>query len=235
MILSAYISFLINTPLFFDIEHSEAETLLTCLDADVLYYSAGEEMLTTNTTEEDGFVLLSGQAKQIRRSIPREGIKSVENGENSKESGLQICIIEPGDLYGLNLSESEEADNGVAVVANTHCAVLRFPYETVPAFCTNACPAHKLFIDNLFRLLIAQRKRLSLHNEVLSKHGIREKLLTYLRMHQTAVGETFTIPYNREKLSEHLGVDRSALSRELSNLQAEGVLTFKRSEFKLNQ
>ena len=44
---------------------------------------------------------------------------------------------------------------------------------------------------------------------------------------------TFYIPLNRQQLADYLSVDRSALSAELSRLQAEGKLRFHRSQFTL--
>ena len=41
----------------------------------------------------------------------------------------------------------------------------------------------------------------------------------------------FTIPFNRQQLAEYLGVDRSAMSNELSKMQKEGMLTFSRNQF----
>ena len=44
---------------------------------------------------------------------------------------------------------------------------------------------------------------------------------------------TFTIPYDRQGLADYLNADRSALSSELSKLQKEGVLSYKKNTFSL--
>ena len=44
---------------------------------------------------------------------------------------------------------------------------------------------------------------------------------------------TFTIPYSRIQLADYLNCDRSALSRELSLMQRDGLLETYRSSFKL--
>ena len=36
--------------------------------------------------------------------------------------------------------------------------------------------------------------------------------------------DTFTIPFTRTELAEYLNCERSALSRELSRMQAEGLI-----------
>ena len=42
----------------------------------------------------------------------------------------------------------------------------------------------------------------------------------------------FEIPYSRKDMADFLGVDRSALSRELSRLREEGIIDFDKSTFK---
>ena len=62
----------------------------------------------------------------------------------------------------------------------------------------------------------------------------RDKVLSYLSEQAMAAGSTtFYIPLNRQQLADYLSVDRSALSAELSRLQAEGKLRFHRSQFTL--
>lgn len=67
---------------------------------------------------------------------------------------------------------------------------------------------------------------------ILSQKGLRERILTYLRMQAAKRGvDTFAIPFSREELADFLCVNRSALSHELSLLQQEGVIRFRKNEF----
>ncbi len=43
----------------------------------------------------------------------------------------------------------------------------------------------------------------------------------------------FSIPFDRQQLADYLGVDRSALSNELSKMQKDGLISFKKNEFTL--
>ena len=43
----------------------------------------------------------------------------------------------------------------------------------------------------------------------------------------------FSIPFSRSQLADYLCVDRSALSRELSKMQAEGIISFNKNEFEI--
>ena len=70
---------------------------------------------------------------------------------------------------------------------------------------------------------------------ILSQKGLRERVLTYLTM-QTAKRhtDTFTIPFSREELASYLCVNRSALSHELSLMQREGLISFRKNVFTLH-
>jgi len=70
----------------------------------------------------------------------------------------------------------------------------------------------------------------------LSRKTTSEKLLCYLndqaRLHHS---NEFTIPFDRQALADYLGVERSAMSAEISKLQKQGVLETKRNWFRLHQ
>ena len=66
--------------------------------------------------------------------------------------------------------------------------------------------------------------------------SIRERLLSYLSEQAVEHGSAhFTIPFSRQQLADYLGVDRSALSNELSKMQRDGLLSFRKSEFTLKE
>ncbi len=49
-----------------------------------------------------------------------------------------------------------------------------------------------------------------------------------------AGNSTFQIPYNRQQLADYLGVDRSAMCHELSKMQKEGLISYEKNRFSLN-
>ena len=68
----------------------------------------------------------------------------------------------------------------------------------------------------------------------ISRTSIREKLLTYLTRQAERTGSlTFTIPMGRTELAEYLCTDRSAMTRELSRLRDEGIISFDKRTFTL--
>ena len=66
------------------------------------------------------------------------------------------------------------------------------------------------------------------------KRTTREKLLTFLSIESVKNNsKEFEISYDRQKLADYLGVERSAMSAELSKLRQEGILDTKKNKFKL--
>ena len=68
----------------------------------------------------------------------------------------------------------------------------------------------------------------------LTEPQLRRRILLFLRDRREAAGsDYFRVPYSRQEMAEVLGVNRSALSRELGRMQREGLLEFYRSSFRL--
>ena len=47
------------------------------------------------------------------------------------------------------------------------------------------------------------------------------------------MGKAFTVPLSREEMALYLGCDRSALSRELARMKADGLIDYIRNSFKV--
>ena len=90
------------------------------------------------------------------------------------------------------------------------------------------------YLGNL--LAISSQKNLHMSRHILhtSPKTIRGRLLSYLSFFAQKEGNyEFDIPFDRQQLADYLGVDRSALSNELSKMQREGILSSKKNHFKL--
>ena len=71
----------------------------------------------------------------------------------------------------------------------------------------------------------------NLVDKVLEQEG--EKILSLISMY--AVNSVATLPYDRQEMADYLCIDRASLSRELSKLQKEKILKFKKNKFVLLQ
>lgn len=86
------------------------------------------------------------------------------------------------------------------------------------------------FLICLSHLHMKTEKRLI----ILSKNGLRDRILTYLSMmSQMKKSSDFTIPFSREEMAAYLCVNRSTLSHELSLMRKEGMIDFSKNRFVL--
>ncbi|MBM6925465.1 Crp/Fnr family transcriptional regulator [Pseudoflavonifractor phocaeensis] len=89
----------------------------------------------------------------------------------------------------------------------------------------------------LYNLLtLSTRKNLAWSNRMfcISSRHIRTRLMTYLSSEAVRRGSMeLTIPFDRQQLADYLNVERSALSKELGRMKQEGILTFRKNQFRL--
>lgn len=122
----------------------------------------------------------------------------------------------------------------VDIVANEPTEVLFLQTRAILNHCQKSCYSHRALLGNL--LAISSQKNLHMSRHILhtSPKTIRGRLLSYLSFFAQKEGNyEFDIPFDRQQLADYLGVDRSALSNELSKMQREGILSSKKNHFKL--
>ena len=99
---------------------------------------------------------------------------------------------------------------------------------------SDGSPAHQRVVQNLVRTISDKYFSLSHRIDLLVMKSLRAKVAAYLLSEAArAHSLTFSIPFSRIQLADYLNCDRSALSRELSTMQREGLIDTYRSSFKL--
>ena len=91
-------------------------------------------------------------------------------------------------------------------------------------------------IENLLQNFIISNKNVNLTQKIecMSKRTTKEKILTFLSLESIKThSKEFTISLDRQALANYLGVERSAMSAELSKLRKEGIIEYKKNRFKL--
>ena len=140
-----------------------------------------------------------------------------------------------GELFGESFACAGISSLPVSVIATEDSTVLRIDCCRITRSCSNACEFHSRLILNLLQVMAA--KNLAFHKklEITAKRTTREKLMAYLLWQAKVQGtDSFTIPFDRQGLADYLGVERSAMSAELSKLRKDGIIDFDRSRFTLH-
>ena len=89
--------------------------------------------------------------------------------------------------------------------------------------------------DRFLRMLTLKTLSMNDRIQILSKPTIRQKLMTLFSQYAAREGHMFNLPFDRSDMAVYLGVNRSALSRELSLMKKEGIIDFYKNSFSLPQ
>ena len=141
-------------------------------------------------------------------------------------------VLKPGEIYGADLVWTKSRISPYYARAAENVELLVFPGKIIwdPGFLPELI--RRTLTDRLLVLLAQSNMKKEYRLAILSRKGIRDRILTYLTMQAAKrQTDTFEIPFNREELASFLCVNRSALSHELSLMQKEGLISFRKNRF----
>jgi CRP-like cAMP-binding protein len=213
-----YLNELKNCALFNGISDEDLPAMLSCLGARVAEVEKNQIIFEEGSDAKTIGVVLSGSVQLVRDDY--YGNRSI------------VALISPGELFGESFACARVESLPVSMTASADGRVLLLDFSRIVTTCSNACQFHSRMIFNLLRLVAEKNLVFNQKIEITSRRTTREKLMTYL-MYQAKLNKSssFTIPYDRQGLADYLGVERSALSAEISRLRAEGIIESRKSEF----
>ena len=184
----------------------------------------------TKRYKKDALILHAGE-KADRMGIVLQGSVTVETNDIWGNCTI-LSHVDAGGFF----AETYAFLGGVMlvdVVANEDCEMLFLRVGELQ----NA-PAekgwHAKLIQNL--LSVSMHKNLTLAGRSFhtAPKSIRGKVLSYLNTVSIQARSTeFDIPFDRQQLADYLNVERTALSKELSKMRADGLIRCHRNHFVL--
>lgn len=140
----------------------------------------------------------------------------------------------PGHTLGTDLICTRSRRSPYYAVAAGPIQILRLPAALLLEPGGLSGETREVLWRNLLTLLSDESLRKHYRLAILAQRGLRDRVLVYLTMQAERRGtSTFRIPFSREELAAFLCVNRSALSHELSLMEAEGLIRFRKNEFTL--
>lgn len=140
----------------------------------------------------------------------------------------------PGYTLGTDLICTRSRRSPYYAAAAGELRILRLPASLLLEPGELSGEARETVWRNLLTLLSDDSLRKHYRLAILAQRGLRDRVLVYLTMQAQRRGaSTFRIPFSREELAAFLCVNRSALSHELSRMEAEGLIRFRKNEFTL--
>lgn len=214
--------FLAKTLLFQGITPEEIKDMMGCLEGQKKIFDKGEVIYHVGEIAEKAGLVLSGSVH-------------VENDDVWGNRTL-LAYVGTGQMFAENYVCVSGEPMMVRVTVAERAEILFLNLGQSLQTCSHNYGAHGRLIQNL--LIISARKSLNLSRRIFytTSKSIRGRLLSYLSDQATHFGSLeFDIPFNRQQLADYLGVDRSAMSNELSKMQKEGLLTFRKNHFCIKQ
>lgn len=212
---------LAKTGLFRGFTGEEVEGVLGCLSARPVRYRKGEFVFHMGDTITSVGMVLEGSVQIIH--------------EDAWGDRQVLARMGHGQLFGESYACAAGEPLMVSVVALEDSQVLFLDVKKMMTVCSSACRFHSRLIQNLLSIMAVRNLTLTAKIDHMGRRTIRDKVLSYLSWQSEKQGKRkFDIPFNRQQLADYLAVDRSALSAELSKMQKEGMIEFKRNHFCLS-
>lgn len=143
-----------------------------------------------------------------------------------KGNGALIAQFHPGDLFAEALCIAKAPDSLYELYTSDDSEIL---FMTVPEFTSLkncGCTYRFLVMEHLMKMVAEGNVRLLMKIQILTQNTLREKLMLYFSVLSRQQGTaTVTLPFGRDKLAFYLASDRSAVSREMSRMQKDGLIT----------
>ena len=215
-----FLSVLSRCQLFAGLNNQDLIAILACLDARVhgvaknsAVFSEGEQAVYVG-------IVLSGNVQIVKEDY--YGNRSI------------VAVAEPGELFGETFACAGVDALPVSVVAVQDSQVMLIDCHRITRSCSNACSFHNQLVLNLLQVVASKNLAFNQKLEILSKRTTRDKLMAYLTGQAKLRGSSsFSIPYDRQALADYLGVERSAMSAEISKLRKDGIIDSAKNHFTL--
>ena len=209
-----------GTELFRGLSESEIASLLECLGAAERSYQKKDIILSEGIVTENLGIVLSGMA--------------VVSCDDIWGGTSILGTVAPGSVFAEAYACIPKEPLQVTVSAAEDTSVLFLNIGRVLTTCTSACAFHTQLVRNL--LTVCARKSLLLSRRIqhTSSKSIRGRLMSYFSECARHSGsDSFLIPYNRQQLADYLNVDRSTMCSELSKMQKDGLIVYRKNRFLL--
>ena len=210
----------VHSPLFAGISPEDCKTMLGCIGYHIGTFHKGDIVAFEDENIKHIGIIISGAVDMIKEDL-----------WGNKTLLVRIC---QNDLFGETFVCGNNNQSVVTLLVSEDAQILFIPFDRVMHSCTMACVFHHQLIENMVTIIAQKNRDLIRKVEVVSKRSIREKLLAYLSIQaQAQQSRYFEIPLGRVELAEYLCVDRSALTRELVKMKADGLIDYDKNCFRI--
>lgn len=206
--------------IFRNIDKNIIKNFLDLIVYKVIFFKKGQLIIREDEYIDSIWLILSGE------------VNSCKYSSNGNE--ILLSKLEDHEVLGLDITCTRSKKSLYDVYASKPSFLLKFDYNLFHR--EDVLPAnYKLLIYENIIECIANNNAKQLHKiEIISQKSIRDKIMTYLLIQKNNKNTNkFEISFDRDQLANYLCINRSVLSHELSLMQQEGLIKFKKNEFEI--
>lgn len=226
IIIKDYIDKIIDNDIFRDFSEEELYKFLNNIGSSEIKLAKNEILFNQGEVYKNMCILLEGEVQLTNTD---------ENGNRNV-----IDVIKPGQIFAEVFSFTTNKICPVSATASKNSTIFTINTDELLKINSldigNSDIIEKKYsiMSNLLNTFADKNLILLSKIQVLSRRNIREKIMHYLlTQEELSDSKIFDIPLSRKDMADFLGVDRSALSRELGNLRDEGIIDFEKNTFKI--
>lgn len=197
-------------PLFKGVSAEEVERFVAATGATIERVSKGTRILESYEENHNIGVIVEGEAQVLAED--RFGNETVSHN------------LERGAMMGSTSAIMPQIPNDTAIQALTTVLVLWIPYKALLTAGPKLGRTHGLVMKNILEAFCRKNILMVQKIKILSQKTLRERLILYLLYRQQRQGKSRVQVPGRVQLAKELECNRSALTREISIMQSEGVL-----------
>lgn len=202
--------------LFDRLSDTEIKAALDLLHTSLRHYEKGEFLHMADAPLEKFGMVLEGSVGVF-----------IDDPDGNR---MLMAQVGAGQTFGEAICFLRAENPAIYAIANETCLLLWLsPQELFTAAPSPLCRR----LEQNFTAMMAERT-LAMNDRIqtLSKLTLRDKILTYFTFLSKRSGKRhFSVPFDREDMAAYIGVNRSALSRELSKMKQEGIIDFQKNTF----
>jgi len=209
-----------TSTLFSGLTENELQEALHALHARKKSYKKEELLLMAGDLTDDFGMVLSG---------------SVTIESNDIWGGRTILnLAAAGDFYAEAFSIMPDEPLYVDVRANEPTTVVLFDMSRLQALKDLTPSWLTKLLSNLLTISIQKNMILSMRSFHTSPKSARGRVMAYLNSIAMKTHRTeFDIPFDRQHMADYLNLDRTALSKELSRMRDDGLITYRKNHFRI--
>lgn len=210
-----------GVPLFKDLLPDEIEKFVRFTGTTIKRYPRGERVLEAFAPNANIGIIVKGEAQLL--TLDRLGNESVGHA------------LESGAMFGTVSAILGEDLIATSVQLTTDAVIMWLPYRSLLIAGPKLGRTHGIVMKNLLETFSRKNVLMIQKVELLSQKTLRERVILYLLQRERRQGSEYVRVPGRVQFAKELECNRSALTREISQMQAAGIVECGEHWMRLNK